>query len=168
MFLSDYLDYCQKQHDESPLYVFDPNFGSRAPALLADYTPFEFMSPDLMLKLDPRPMDFRWFVLGPARSGATWHMDPFGTSAWNSLLSGRKRWALYPPGQPPPGVRIVDGKLDAPSSLAWFLDVYPNLGAGEMPIELVQGEGETVYVPSGWYVCLDLIASILTDVSFFA
>lgn len=35
----------------------------------------------------PRP-NRRWLVLGPARSGASWHVDPSATSAWNTLLAG--------------------------------------------------------------------------------
>ncbi|KAF4368421.1 hypothetical protein F8388_015785 [Cannabis sativa] len=72
--------------------------------------------------LDQRP-PFRWLIIGPERSGASWHVDPALTSAWNTLLCGRKRWALYPPGKVPLGVTVHvneedgDVAIDSPTSL---------------------------------------------------
>ncbi|RRT53567.1 hypothetical protein B296_00045256 [Ensete ventricosum] len=67
-------------------------FGEVAPSLLDDYSVPYLFQEDLFDVLDPdkRP-SFRWLILGPERSGASWHVDPALTSAWNTLLVGRKR-----------------------------------------------------------------------------
>ncbi|XP_063950728.1 lysine-specific demethylase JMJ21 isoform X2 [Daucus carota subsp. sativus] len=157
----DYISYSQIQHDEDPLYIFDDKFGEVAPGLLKDYSVPHLFQEDWfdVLERDKRP-PFRWLIIGPERSGASWHVDPALTSAWNTLLYGRKRWALYPPGRVPLGVTVHvneddgDVSIDTPTSLQWWLDFYPLLADEEKPIECTQLPGETIYVPSGWWHCV--------------
>ncbi|KAK6940180.1 F-box domain [Dillenia turbinata] len=96
MKFKDYVSYMGLQHDEDPLYVFDDKFGEAAPSLLNDYSVPHLFQEDLfdVLDRDQRP-PFRWLIVGPERSGASWHVDPALTSAWNTLLCGRKRMAAW-------------------------------------------------------------------------
>uniref|UniRef100_A0A8R7QEH6 JmjC domain-containing protein n=1 Tax=Triticum urartu TaxID=4572 RepID=A0A8R7QEH6_TRIUA len=161
MKLKDYVSYMELQHDEDPLYIFDDKFGETTPALLEDYRVPHLFQEDLfgVLDYEQRPA-FRWLIIGPERSGASWHVDPGLTSAWNTLLCGRKRWALYPPGRVPGGVTVhvsdEDGDVDieTPASLQWWLDIYPHLAEHEKPLECTQLPGETIFVPSGWWHCV--------------
>ncbi|KAF0899240.1 hypothetical protein E2562_015901 [Oryza meyeriana var. granulata] len=161
MKLKDYVSYMELQHDEDPLYIFDDKFGESAPALLEDYSVPHLFHEDFfdIMDYDQRPA-FRWLIIGPERSGASWHVDPGLTSAWNTLLCGRKRWALYPPGRVPGGVTVhvndEDGDVDieTPTSLQWWLDIYPSLAEHEKPLECTQLPGETIFVPTGWWHCV--------------
>lgn len=161
MRFKDYVSYMTLQHDEDPLYIFDDKFGEVAPTLLKDYTVPHLFQEDFfdVLNADQRP-PFRWLIIGPERSGASWHVDPALTSAWNTLLCGRKRWALYPPGRVPLGVTVHvneedgDVNIETPSSLQWWLEFYPLLPSEDKPIECTQLPGETIYVPSGWWHCV--------------
>ncbi|GMJ02494.1 hypothetical protein like AT1G78280 [Hibiscus trionum] len=161
MKFKDYVSYVKEQHDEDPLYIFDEKFGESAPGLLEDYNVPQMFQEDFfdVLDGDSRP-PFRWLIIGPERSGASWHVDPALTSAWNTLLCGRKRWALYPPGRVPLGVTVHvndedgDVNIDTPTSLQWWLDYYPLLADEDKPIECTQLPGETIFVPSGWWHCV--------------
>eukprot|EP01116_Phalansterium_solitarium_P015835 TRINITY_DN353_c1_g1_i11.p3 TRINITY_DN353_c1_g1~~TRINITY_DN353_c1_g1_i11.p3 ORF type:complete len:247 (+),score=73.78 TRINITY_DN353_c1_g1_i11:603-1343(+) len=155
MRMSDYLAYCAANCDAKPLYLFDNRFEQRVPEMLADYSPPEHFADDLfeLLSAEDRP-DWRWFLVGPARSGSALHQDPHRTSAWNALLTGRKRWVLYPPDVIPPGVdeTLIDSEYyAAPDALRWFLEYYPRLPPEQRPLEIIQHAGETIFVPSGWW-----------------
>ncbi|KAF6170322.1 hypothetical protein GIB67_043012 [Kingdonia uniflora] len=174
MKFKDYISYTRVQHDEDPLYIFDDKFGEVAPTLLDDYCVPQLFQEDYfdVLDMDQRP-PFRWLIIGPERSGASWHVDPVLTSAWNTLLSGRKRWALYPPGRVPLGVTVHvneedgDVNVESPTSLQWWLDIYPLLSDQDKPIECTQLPGETIYVPSGWWHCvLNLETTIAVTQNF--
>jgi hypothetical protein len=74
------------------LFLLLLQFGEVAPGLLKDYNVPHLFQEDFfdVLERDQRP-PFRWLIIGPERSGASWHVDPALTSAWNTLLCGRKR-----------------------------------------------------------------------------
>lgn len=88
-----------------------------------------------------------------------WHVDPNHTSAYNTVLSGRKLWMLLPPHITPPGVFIShDGAtVTAPLSIAeWLTDFWLHCvqqhgrrGDNTLIVD-VCGPGETIYVPAGW------------------
>ncbi|BDA43423.1 probable bifunctional arginine demethylase and lysyl-hydroxylase JM at N-terminal half [Coccomyxa sp. Obi] len=172
MTMRNYLEFSEQQCDEDPLYLFDADFGSKYPEMLLDYKVPNIFPENLFGVLGDRQPPFRWFVMGPARSGASWHIDPFGTSAWNALVSGVKRWALYSPGQKPPGVNVWvdennDVQWDSPSSLTWFLEVYPTLEPEERPLEVVQHPGEVIFVPGNWWhLVLNLEPSVAVTQNF--
>lgn len=80
------------------------------------------------------------------------HIDPLGTSAWNTVITGRKRWVLLPPWVKKSIAKGTDvlqrGEDD--ESVNYFTDLLPRLRRQhpEIPIvEFVQGPGDTVFVP---------------------
>ncbi|KAF9357587.1 hypothetical protein BGX34_009296 [Mortierella sp. NVP85] len=148
--LKDFLHYVRCNRDQDPLYLFDPRFVEAVPEMESAYEVPKYFEVDFfsLLEKDTRP-PYRWLLIGPQRTGASWHTDPSGTSAWNTLLSGHKRWALYPPHIVPPGHNPSSSKRL--SSVEWYLDVYPFLSPELRPKEIVQYPGQTIYVPSGWW-----------------
>ena len=95
----------------------------------------------------------KYVLWGGAGAGSRWHVDPYGTDAWNALLSGRKRWAFYPPGATPPGVDIVPRFVSAsrtlwttaPAAADWFARDHPGAQI------VTQEAGDVVYIPAGWW-----------------
>ena len=141
--------------DDSPLYIFDSNMLKKT-ALHKEYIVPHLFSEDLLKYAgeDRRP-PYQWICIGGARSGSNIHVDPLGTSAWNALVTGHKRWALFPPDSVPKSV-LKPSSVD--SAVRWFDKVWPETqSAGwkekgyPAPVEVWQGPGEVVFVPSGWW-----------------
>ncbi|GAA5874674.1 hypothetical protein JCM8547_003953 [Rhodosporidiobolus lusitaniae] len=181
--LTDYTTYHDRcEQDESPLYLFESEFVAKTqneeggkPSFGDDYEVPKCFSEDLFSIMGDERPDYRWLIVGPARSGSTWHCDPNHTSAWNTVLTGSKAWVMFPPDITPPGVYASEdgAQVEAPLSLAeWFLSYYRSAKAmygakakdaamrGKMR-EGICGVAETVYVPSGWWhIVINLAPSI--------
>ena len=107
--LKHFFGYMQHQTDDNPLYIFDSTFNERGATgqLRMDYEVPKYFKQNLWSEM-PKDKDppHSWFLIGPKRSGTTVHIDPLGTSAWNTLLQGRKRWFVIEPKAPK---KIVEG-----------------------------------------------------------
>jgi histone arginine demethylase JMJD6 len=84
-------------------------------------------------------------------------VDPLGTSAWNAVLAGRKRWVLFEPGTSraiAKGTNLYDAALDDDEPINYFVDILPRIRRAyptARRIECIQEPGETIFVPGGWW-----------------
>lgn len=179
--MSTYLSYLHNNSDESPLYLFDRLFAPKTgintdlPAHHPDaaYWSPECFGEDLFSVLGAQRPDCRWLILGPARSGSTFHKDPNATSAWNAVLTGSKYWLMFPSGgnhPPPPGIILSEdqSEITAPLSIAEYLLSFHALArATPGAKEGICNAGEVLYVPSGWFhLVLNLDESLALTQNF--
>jgi len=128
-----------------PSYPFDPPLPPGFPPFpvqpchdyLHHITSFEALRPR-----------WRWLLVGRKGAGFGMHVDPHATCAWNTLLAGKKRWALLPPSTPS---ELASPDPSTPARL-WFEHQLPVLlSKGLKPVQLEQYPGETIFIPSGWW-----------------
>lgn len=177
--MKTYVEYVNNNSDESPLYLFDRDYVKKMNLTVDDEepkpgaTPPAYTNPpcfgeDYFSVLGKDRPDNRWLVIGPSRSGSTFHKDPNATSAWNAVLRGSKYWITFPstasgvsettsnrePLPAPPGVYVSPdhGEVTTPLSIAeWILSFHAEARRTPGCIEAVCHAGELLYVPSGWW-----------------
>ena len=155
-----YYDYLKNTNDESPLYLFDKKFAEKMGLTIgkdlpgAAYWKPECFGPDLFELLGAERPAHRWVIIGPARSGSTFHKDPNATSAWNAVIQGAKYWVMFPPSAQVPGViASQDGsEVTSPLSIAeWLLVFHREARRTPGCREGICRAGEILHVPSGWW-----------------
>ncbi|GAB9473909.1 F-box protein [Globisporangium polare] len=171
--MNKYLHYSRTLVDDQPLFIFDKHFAANVPKLAADYDVPQYFQEDFFSLLGDERPDYRWLIIGPKKSGSTFHIDPNSTNAWNGVIRGAKKWIMFPPEIVPPGVHpSEDGSaVSTPVSLMeWFVTFYPQikkLPPHMKPLEGVCREGEIVFVPHGWWhLVLNLDESIAVTQNF--
>ncbi len=141
----------------------------------ADYKVPRYFRNDLFgLISENRRPPYRWFLVGPERSGTTVHIDPLATAAWNTLIVGKKRWVLFPPHV---HKNIAKGKHfvckgEDDEAIHYFMTILPRIKAKAIEIgnrgmfkdfacyEFTQEAGETVFIPNGWW-CVTILMRMM-------
>ena len=173
--VGDFLEYQGQDsyNDDSPLYIFDSRFGDKkwGKPLRRYENPID--AEDLFSLVGERKRPpYRWFLIGPKRSGTCVHVDPLGTAAWNTVFRGRKRWALFPPGtskSTAKGSHFYDWRTQDDEPINYFVDILPQIRRNHDVMEFIQDPGDTVYVPAGWWhAVLNLDDTVAVTQNFVA
>ncbi|XP_023346240.1 bifunctional arginine demethylase and lysyl-hydroxylase PSR isoform X1 [Eurytemora carolleeae] len=98
--------------------------------------------------------DYQWIAISSSNTGTDLHLDPVLTSAWNTLLAGRKLWVVLPK-----DIEINPLSCDPScsyqqdlSSVSWFQHILPQIRDrkwyGQRILKFIQYTGDTLYIPS--------------------
>lgn len=155
--MDKYLSYMRSTTDESPLYLFDRSFVEKMELSVSadgDYEPPSCFQEDLFAVFGAQRPDHRWLIIGPERSGSTFHKDPNATSAWNAVIRGSKYWIMFPPSIIPPGVYMSEDQSEVTSPLSiaeWLMTFHDEARQTSGCMEGICEAGEVLHVPSGWW-----------------
>lgn len=104
------------------------------------------------LSTKPRASDYRFVYLGPVGSRTGVHIDVVHSNSWSAQVAGCKRWLLLEPSK----AHLVEGANGICCVESFPEDVRP------LCIEVIQSPGEIIFVPSGWYHCVENLTDSLS------
>jgi len=176
--LKNYVSYCLRENDmdDNKLLLFDP----KAKEEMWTENTGVFEEGSLFHNIFTRDGDYfkvlgeekrphyKWVIFGPNRSGSTFHVDPNGTSAWNAVIRGRKKWILFPHDEVPPGVFPSEDNANVVcplTPLEWYENFYDactyendDYDGEETKArhfqETICEPGDVIFVPSQWWHCV--------------
>jgi hypothetical protein len=176
--LKNYVSYCLRENDtdDNKLLLFDP----KAKEEMWTENTGVFEEGSLFHNIFTRDGDYfkvlgeekrphyKWVIFGPNRSGSTFHVDPNGTSAWNAVIRGRKKWILFPQDEVPPGVFPSEDNANVVcplTPLEWYENFYDacmyendDYDGEERKAhhfqETICEPGDVIFVPSQWWHCV--------------
>ena len=93
--------------------------------------------------------DYRFVYLGPAGTSTPLHVDVLHSYSWSVNVVGRKLWRLVPPEWTEclmgPGGELAPALESALPGFTRVGEALPHV------VEVIQGVGEAIFVPSGWH-----------------
>lgn len=153
MVFTEYLSYLkrarqrpeERQSTDQCLYLKDWHFHRQFPEYNAYKTPKFFNSDWLNYTCDLNSCDdYRFVYIGPKDSWTPFHADVYRSFSWSANVCGRKRWLLFPPDEE---TKMKDGLGNLPYDVTDIIATRNDINF----IDVVQNEGEVIFVPSGWY-----------------
>lgn len=139
-------------------YLFDWLLPYNCPELLDTFVVPAYFAGDLMQRTVrgwhvPHRDDWPSLFIGPAGSRSSMHVDAFASSFWMGLVSGVKRWLIYPNASDVLPFLHVDPRVPQfgfDPLRAQPLDSrrFPSLLRAQ-PIEVIQRAGDIVFIPGG-------------------
>jgi histone arginine demethylase JMJD6 len=158
--MRDFIETVIHSTEEKPSeYLHEVNIHTDFPELLPDITPnLIYASPDrLMSSLLPASWGYRRGVLelliaGKGTRFPTLHYDGFHMNTFITQIKGDKDFYMYGPEQTPFMYPTTKGsnKSQVNNAFAPDLEKFP-LFAQAKPMKMTVHEGETIFVPSGWW-----------------
>uniref|UniRef100_T1J5J7 Jumonji domain-containing protein 4 n=1 Tax=Strigamia maritima TaxID=126957 RepID=T1J5J7_STRMM len=147
--VNDFVDYWQQYIDSDYSdsiecrYLKDWHFQKEHPDYYAYSVPkfftFDWLNEYCKSKTDD---DYDFVYMGPKGSWTPFHADVFRSHSWSANVCGKKRWLLCPPGTEK---KLTDSLGNLPYDLEEVKTQIPGL------IDVLQGPGEIIFVPSNWH-----------------
>lgn len=128
--LYTYIDYINDNEDESPLYLFDRSFVEKMGLKVGEDFDSDYWIPkcfgeDLFATLASQRPDSRWLILGPERSGSTFHKDPNATRCVHCISKPNSLTSIKCLERCPSWIKILDhvSHTSFPSTPSWSICV---------------------------------------------